>query len=158
MTRKDAEIAAGVVLAVLTLIVIAGWCAVPDESGRAAGNQTLAPTPPHGDGTLTYTAVTTPDSSGVVTATILAVMIAGAAVIGMAFYSPRPEPRYLPTYLPVKRRQPHRSGAAAASFHMESPVREAYSSMAFGAVLETVIRNSALLLVFLSRSTSRSMA
>ncbi|MFB8009792.1 hypothetical protein, partial [Nocardia sp. NPDC056000] len=78
MTRKDAEIAAGVVLGALTLIVIAGWCAVPDESGRAAGNQTLAPTPPHGDGTLTYTAVTTPDSSGVVTPTQRSGLIARA--------------------------------------------------------------------------------
>ncbi len=159
MTRKDAEIAAGVVLGVLTLIVIVGWCAAPDESGRAAGNRAPAPTPPHGDGTLTYTAVTAPDAqSGAVTASILAFMIFGAAVIGLMFYAPRPDPVRLPTYLPAQRRQPHRSGAAAELSQAKSPAYKPYSSSALGAVFETVIRNSALLLVFLSRSTSRSMA
>ncbi|MRH88943.1 hypothetical protein GFY24_16070 [Nocardia sp. SYP-A9097] len=157
MTRKDAEIAAGVVLGALLLIVVAGWCVRPGESGRAVRNQILAPTPPHGDGTLTYTAVTVPGAdSGAVTASILAFMIFGAALIGMVFYGPKPD--RLPAQLPVKRQQPHRSGAVAELNQAKSPAAEPYSSIAPGAVLETVIRNSTLLLVFFNRSTMRSMA
>ncbi|MET9492880.1 hypothetical protein [Nocardia sp. NPDC006630] len=143
MNRKEAT--AGAVLGLLALIVVAGWYTVPGESAAAVGGQTSATTPPAGDGTLTYTAVNISDiPAGAVTATILAFMIIGAALIGLFFYSPRP----------VRiRQQPRRSGAV-----VDAPAPETYSSMAFGAVLETVIRNSALLFVFLSRSTSRSMA
>lgn len=156
MTRKDAI--AGVVLAVLSLMVVVGWWCVPGESGGAVGSQPLTPTPPHGDGTLTYTAVTASGSgSGAVTATIVGFMIFGAMLIGLFFYSPRPVP-----VLAVKQQQPRRSGAVVVNTvalqTVSAAVRQIYSSIAPGAVLETVIRNSALLLVFFNRSTSRSMA
>lgn len=186
--RRRAEIVAGAVLGTLSLMVVVGWRSAPGESGQAVGNQTLAPTPPHGDGALTYTAVTASGSSDAVTASILAFMIAGAALIGLFFYSPTPLPKPL--------RRPRLSGAAVTSMRRATtgfvpvgvtrrvrpevlaclpPIGDAtfaaptgpqksrggggaYSSMAPGAVLETVIRNSTLLLVFFNRSTSRSIA
>lgn len=147
MTRKDAETLAGWVLATLAILVVVGWWTAPGESAHAVGPLNPTPAPPLGDGTLTYTAVT---ASGVgpdaVTAPILIFMIAGAMLVGLLFFSPRPLPR--------KRRQPRRSGAVVAYYLL----RQAYSSIAPGAVLETVMRNSTLLLVFFNRSTSRSMA
>ncbi len=177
--RRRAEIVAGAVLGTLSLMVVVGWRSAPGESGQAVGNQTLAPTPPHGDGALTYTAVTASGSSDAVTASILAFMIAGAALIGLFFFSPA-SPRL---QRPAKCRQPSRMRAGGwvpnpswtypASYpHLTKSVvaltkeglrqwrspSSRYSSMAPGAVLETVIRNSTLLLVFFNRSTSRSIA
>ncbi|UGT39397.1 hypothetical protein LTV02_25400 [Nocardia yamanashiensis] len=162
--RRRAEIVAGAVLGTLSLMVVVGWRSAPGESGEAVGNQTLAPTPPHGDGALTYTAVTASGSSDAVTASILAFMIAGAALIGLFFYSPRPDadaPAFVRAALAQTQRRLRRSGAAFATTCLrgaEALAHEAYSSMAPGAVLETVIRNSTLLLVFFNRSTSRSIA
>ncbi|GAB4583522.1 hypothetical protein Ntsu_13540 [Nocardia sp. IFM 10818] len=145
-SRRRAEIVAGVVLAMLSLTVALGWCLAPGESGNAVGPLVPNPVPPPGDGTLTYTAVTAPGvGPGVVTATILGSMVYGAALIGLFFYSPKPV---------AIRLRPRRSGAEV--FDLYEP--RTHSSSAPGAVLETVIRNSTLLLVFLSRSTSRSIA
>ncbi|WP_067818330.1 hypothetical protein [Nocardia inohanensis] len=163
--RRRAEYVAGAVLGTLSLLVVVGWCFAPGESGDAVGNRTPAPTPPHGDGTLTYTAVTaSAGSSGAVTAPILAFMIAGAMLIGLFCYAPRPDadaPAYVRIALAQTQRRLRRSGAAVATSCLrgtEALARELYSSMAPGAVLETVIRNSTLLLVFFNRSTSRSIA
>ncbi|MEC3912995.1 hypothetical protein [Nocardia sp. CDC160] len=142
--RRRAEFVAAGVLVTLLLLVVAGWWLAPGESGSAVGSVDPAPNPPRGDATLTYTAVTAPSVSGAVTALILGFMIVGAALIGLFFFSPTPETR----------RRPRRSGAAVVN----ELLRQAYSSSAPGAVLETVMRNSTLLLVFLSRSMSRSMA
>lgn len=149
MTRKDAF--AGVVLAGLALAVVVGWWFAPGESGGGTGQASASPAGPHGDGAaLIHTAATASDSgAGAVTATILGFMIAGAMLIGLFFHSPRPVP-----ILPRKQQRPRRSGAVT----VDVVLRQLYSSIAPGAVLETVIRNSTLLLVFLSRSTSRSMA
>ncbi|GAB0102226.1 hypothetical protein JMUB6875_11930 [Nocardia sp. JMUB6875] len=140
MTGKEAT--AGGILGLLALMVATGWWLAPGESGNAVGTSSPAPHPPRGDATITYTAVTAPDYTGAVTATILAFMIVGAAGIGAIFFSPQ------------TRRRPRRSGAVVVS----SVARATYSSIAPGAVLETVIRNSMLLLVFFRRSTMRSMA
>ncbi len=146
MTRKEAT--AGGILALLALMVATGWWLAPGESGNAVGTLSPAPHPPRGDATITYTAVTAPDYTGAVTATILGFMIIGAAGIGAIFFSPQKRPS------PQIRRRPRRSGAVVVS----SVARATYSSIAPGAVLETVIRNSILLLVFFRRSTMRSMA
>lgn len=127
-TRRRAEIVAGGVLITLFVLVALGWWMAPGESGNAVGPLNTTPIPPRGDDTLTYIAVTAPDVSGAVTALILGVLIAGGAFIGLFFFSPNPI------------------------------ARQTYSSSAPGAVLETVMRNSTLLLVFFNRSTSRSMA
>ncbi|AYF74953.1 hypothetical protein D7D52_15025 [Nocardia yunnanensis] len=148
--RRRAELVAGGVLVTLALLVVVGWWLAPGESGNAVGTLNPTPHPPRGDATLAYTAVTAPTVSGAVTATILAVMILGAAAIGLAFFAPAPD----------QWQRPRRSGAVVNSvaLHDHSRVAPSHSSSALGAVLETVIRNSTLLLVFLSRSTSRSMA
>lgn len=139
--RRRAEIVAGVVLVTLALTVIVGWWSVPGESSLAAASE------PHpGTDQLTYTAVTVSGESGTVTALILGCMIIGASLIGLFFFSPTPAPE-----IP---RRPRRSGAVEVILFM----RLAYSSIAPGAVLETDIRNSALLLDFFNRSISRSMA
>ncbi|MFE3228295.1 hypothetical protein [Nocardia sp. NPDC059228] len=151
--RRGAELVAGAILVTLTLLAVAGWWMAPGESGNAVGPLNPAPIPLRGDATLTYTAVTAADVSGAVTALILGFMIAGGALIGLFFYSPRPVPGK-PQALPERRRRLRRSGAAVVN----SLVLQAHSSSAPGAVLETVIRNSTLLLVFFNRSTSRSMA
>ncbi|WP_157574426.1 hypothetical protein [Nocardia jejuensis] len=159
---RRAEFVAAAILAGLSLTVVAGWCAAPGDSGRAMGNPSA---PAHGDGTLAYTAVTVPDASasGAVTATILGFMVFGAALIGLFFYSPRPlpggpSPFEFPASQPARiRRRPRRSGAVVV-YNLVRQACSAYSSMAPGAVLETVIRNSTLLLVFFNRSTMRSIA
>ncbi|UFS95711.1 hypothetical protein [Nocardia huaxiensis] len=146
--RRRAEFLAGWILGTLALLVVVGWLAAPGESANAVGPLNPTPAPPPGDGTLTYTAVTAPSvGAGAVTATILGFMIAGAMLIGLLFFSPTPDRT-------TKRRQPRRSGAVVTYYLL----RQAYSSIAPGAVLETVMRNSTLLLVFFNRSTSRSMA
>ncbi|WP_067548901.1 hypothetical protein [Nocardia crassostreae] len=90
-SRQRAEFVAGVVLGMLSLMVVLGWCLAPGESGNAVGPLVPNPVPPPGDGTLTYTAITTPGvGPGVVTATIVAAMVCGAALIGLLFFSPRP--------------------------------------------------------------------
>lgn len=150
-THRRAEIAAGVVLVTLILLVALGWWLAPDAAA-----------PAQGDDTFTYTAVTSSGgSAGDVTALIIAFMIIGAALIGFTFYSPKPLPApavtaALPALVavPERRRRPHRSGAAVVRFLAP----ETYSSTAPGAVFETVIRNSMLLLVFFNRSTMRSIA
>ncbi|MGW4242020.1 hypothetical protein [Nocardia sp. NPDC004722] len=149
--RRRAEVVAAGVLVTLTLLVAVGWWSAPGESGNAVGPLSSAPNPPRGDATLTYTAVTAPNVSGAVTALILGFMIAGAALIGLVFFAPTPE----------KRRRPRRSGAAVVIDLLcaaDDLLRQAYSSIAPGAVFETVIRNSILLLVFFNRSTIRSIA
>ncbi|GAB2567298.1 hypothetical protein GCM10027167_88100 [Nocardia heshunensis] len=142
--RRHAEVVAGGVLVTLTLLVVAGWWMAPGESGNAVGPLSSAPNPPRGDATLTYTAVTAPDYTGAVTALILGFLIAGAALIAAVFFGP----------VPQTRRRPRRSGAAV----VRNLAQQTYSSIAPGAVLETVIRNSMLLLVFFNRSTIRSIA
>ncbi|MFE3195698.1 hypothetical protein ACFXHA_42325 [Nocardia sp. NPDC059240] len=147
--RRHAEVVATGVLVTLTLLIVTGWWMAPGESGNAVGPLSSAPIPPRGDATLTYTAVTAPNVSGAVTALILGFMIAGAAMIGVFFFSPE------------IRRRPRRSGAVVVNDLLckaDDLVREAYSSIAPGAVFETVIRNSMLLLVFFNRSTIRSIA
>ena len=102
--RRRAEFVAGAILVTLTLLVAAGWWMAPGESGNAVGPLNPTPIPPRGDATLTYTAVTAPDVSGAVTALILGFMIAGSALIGLFFYSPRPVPGS-PAALPKRRRR-----------------------------------------------------
>lgn len=139
---RRAEIVAGGVFTALTFGVAWGWLARPGESSLAAQSRTPHP----GSGQFTYTAVTAADSSVAVTATILGFMIIGAYLIGMFFFSPMPAPQLA--------RRPRRSGAVERNFLAYLD----YSSSAPGAVLETVMRNSTLLLVFFNRSTMRSMA
>ncbi|WP_306360614.1 hypothetical protein [Nocardia sp. CC227C] len=151
--ERRAEIIAGGVFAALLLGVVVGWCARPEPNPAV---HSRAPRP--GTGDLTYTAVTASGAQVAVTATIIGFLIVGAALIGLFFYSPRPAP--------TARRRPRRSGAA-------EPIRAAigraaryfapfrlmpYSSSAPGAVFETCMRNSTLLLDFFNRSISRSIA
>ncbi|QVI21649.1 hypothetical protein KHQ06_00110 [Nocardia tengchongensis] len=150
MTRNEAT--AGGILTVLALLVVAGWWMTPGKPGTAAGTVNPAPIPPQGDDTLAYRAVTASDNTGAVTALILGFMIGGAAMIGLFCFGPVPETR----------RRPRRSGAAVvlrcSREAIDCLARQTYSSIAPGAVLETVIRNSMLDLVFFNRSIIRSMA
>lgn len=178
MTRNEAT--AGGILTVLALLVVAGWWTTPGRSGTAAGTVNPAPIPPRGDDTLAYRAVTASDNTGAVTALILGFMIGGAAMIGLFCCSPAspglqraamcreiPDPCRrsvtpptlgVPDELPgsarnqLLRLRNENGGLAAARppFH--------HSSIAPGAVLETVIRNSMLDLVFFNRSIIKSMA
>ncbi|MEV0103352.1 hypothetical protein [Nocardia sp. NPDC050789] len=105
MTRKEAT--AGGILALLGLLVFAGWWMAPGESGNAVGSVNPAPLPPRGDDTLTYRAVTASENTGAVTALVLGFMIGGAALIGLFFFSPIP--------VPDKRRAGGGPAAAAAA-------------------------------------------
>ncbi len=151
--ERRAEIVAGGVFAVLLLGAVVGWCARPEPNPTVPSR---APRP--GTGDLTYTAVTASGAQVAVTATIIGFLIIGAALIGLFFFSPRPTPN--------TPRRPRRSGAAElvrtaseratgyfAPFRLMS-----YSSSAPGAVFETCMRNSILLLDFFNRSISRSIA
>lgn len=178
-THRRAEIAAGVVLVTLILLVALGWWLAPDAAA-----------PAQGDDTFTYTAVTSSGgSAGDVTALIIAFMIIGAALIGLAFFSPQtaarrprrsgaaarvavPIPRATTDFVPVwvtHRVRPaldlcltagrvHKSPGSHGPQKFRGGGGVTYSSTEPGAVFETVIRNSMLLLVFFNRSTMRSIA
>ncbi|MGW4355619.1 hypothetical protein ACWELJ_26375 [Nocardia sp. NPDC004582] len=180
MTRKEAT--AGGILALLGLLVFAAWWMAPGKSGTAVGSVNPAPLPPQGDDTLTYRAVTASENTGAVTALILGFMIGGAALIGLLFFSAPPPPRdfsgqlratWLPTRaagsvaprvpgVPDELPRSARNQLLPLRIDKEGPACAGpsfgYSSIAPGAVLETVIRNSILDFVFFNRSTMRSMA
>ncbi len=131
---------AGAIFAALALTAGIGRLTAP------GGRTQLVVATPARTPQFEYTAHTAP-TGGLTTATavILALLIVGAAVIGLVFFGPKTV------------RRPRRSEAAATRCVTPGYPGTRYSSSAPGAVLETVIRNSRLFLVFFKRSISRSM-
>ncbi len=118
------EIGAATTLAALAVLVLAGWLTASGTPPRAA---VVTPTGPDRPYEFAATSVSTGSITGA-TALILLGLIAGAAVIGLLFYSPTP-PRpgrrrgHRRTPLPQTAMRPRRSGAALSRAERHLRVR-----------------------------------
>jgi len=114
------EIGAATTLAALAVLVLAGWLTTSGTPPRAT---VVTPTGPDRPYEFAATSVSTGSITGA-TALILIGLIAGAAVIGLLFYSPTsPRPGRRRARLPQTAMRPRRSGAALSRAERHPRVR-----------------------------------